>query len=716
MAWNIHWQMQFASFLGNAYTLNIYDNNYTGSIVSLTPAEDPFTTQETSNTDPFTAIRSSTGYIRIIVDNWNIVQQIAATSPLSRFVRLIKGTNNIVWQGFIQPKTFDQPTSQYIWQVEFPVKSVLAVMEDVDFVYNTYEGMTFLKDTNIIDLCFSILFDGSGITNYVQDKRFQTMGDGGIWMMPSPTEWTYQMEATLPDDAVSVRRSKGYYFFNVVETFVTEDVIIDGDNTYRKMSLGKVKDALEAVLKIECLTIYEEGNRYYFLLAGENKVWLEGTRPNVDIYSGLTIINDNQRLSHSKTYESVKITCQKEDSVYKLFIMPTTVVNGALVSKFTYSDSEYKIQIHNPSDRHSEEIFNYTKVEDVDIPGNTITTSISDFAYFRFASYKGIDAGIGAAPTAFIDYSGNLTSGVYVKPFKPEWRSLRGIGESSAYTVKAKIPPTCKQLCIYSELTLRSLIGFPGDAEHNNTTLYISIKNNGQYLNDAYGQWNSNRVLIPVTFSGDGKVITNIPNAWVNYNHFGNQGFYFTTEGRTGEVEISIVAGPELVLNTLEVYPRNYFPEFNLYNNFSEQEFENIYQKTNTNPASQDKSYTFKNFCNRFSNLSPSHMMAALQGANDTYYNFGYAYKWSFSVYDEETGTTTRYGIKPEEYLINKMAAYFFSPREILKIDSRTAVSRLNVYTLNGKSYIPIITKNTWVDDIQEVTFIEVLPEYTPTF
>ena len=62
------------------------------------------------------------------------------------------------------------------------------------------------------------------------------------------------------------------------------------------------------------------------------------------------------------------------------------------------------------------------------------------------------------------------------------------------------------------------------------------------------------------------------------------------------------------------------------------------------------------------------------------------------------------------------MAAYFFSPREILKVDSRTAVSRLNVYTLNGKSYIPIITKNTWVDDIQEVTFIEVLPEYTPTF
>jgi hypothetical protein len=109
-------------------------------------------------------------------------------------------------------------------------------------------------------------------------------------------------------------------------------------------------------------------------------------------------------------------------------------------------------------------------------------------------------------------------------------------------------------------------------------------------------------------------------------------------------------------------------------------------------------------------------MMAALQGANDTYYNFGYAYKWSFSVYDEETGTTTRYGIKPEEYLINKMAAYFFSPREILKVDSRTAVSRLNIYTLNGKSYIPIITKNTWVDDIQEVTFIEVLPEYTPTF
>ena len=69
----IHWQVKFRSLRAQTlYTVNVYDNSYTGSPVQLTGAAQPFETSEDNDDDFFAPIRTQSGYLRIVdtgVDN-----------------------------------------------------------------------------------------------------------------------------------------------------------------------------------------------------------------------------------------------------------------------------------------------------------------------------------------------------------------------------------------------------------------------------------------------------------------------------------------------------------------------------------------------------------------------------------------------------------------------------------------------------------------------
>ena len=49
MAWVKHWQCCFKSFNGTQYAVNVYDQDYSGDVVQLIGAEEPFITQETDD-------------------------------------------------------------------------------------------------------------------------------------------------------------------------------------------------------------------------------------------------------------------------------------------------------------------------------------------------------------------------------------------------------------------------------------------------------------------------------------------------------------------------------------------------------------------------------------------------------------------------------------------------------------------------------------------
>ena len=150
MAWNIHWQCCFQSFGGTQYAVNIYEQNYSGSIVQLTGASEPFVTQEDDDDDIFKPIRVQTGYLRVIDYDGTLMESIIPSNNTEKLVRLIQGTytgtwpngsfsgSTIKWQGFLQAQAYTQPWEYNASMIEFPVKSLLGVMEDASIgTYNT---------------------------------------------------------------------------------------------------------------------------------------------------------------------------------------------------------------------------------------------------------------------------------------------------------------------------------------------------------------------------------------------------------------------------------------------------------------------------------------------------------------------------------------------------------------------------------------------------
>ena len=65
----IHWQVKFKTLRGGkVMTLSIYDMIYEGEPILLKGGAEPFTTEEDSDDDPFTPIRTQTGKISIVDD------------------------------------------------------------------------------------------------------------------------------------------------------------------------------------------------------------------------------------------------------------------------------------------------------------------------------------------------------------------------------------------------------------------------------------------------------------------------------------------------------------------------------------------------------------------------------------------------------------------------------------------------------------------------
>lgn len=128
------WQMTFAALDDTIYTAYIYDEGWTGSVTSLTPSANPFETQENMDEDAFIPVRTSTGYIRFIVEDLSIIDQIMCNEVDGRYVALTTGTNEtVVWQGYIQAQSFNCRWISAPYEIEFPLVSCLGVLANMPY-------------------------------------------------------------------------------------------------------------------------------------------------------------------------------------------------------------------------------------------------------------------------------------------------------------------------------------------------------------------------------------------------------------------------------------------------------------------------------------------------------------------------------------------------------------------------------------------------------
>ena len=78
------------AFDNTLYTVSIYTEDTVSSVTELTPAAIPFETQENNDNNAFIPVRTSTGYLRFVVTDLSIINEIMCTKVDGRYVTLTK--------------------------------------------------------------------------------------------------------------------------------------------------------------------------------------------------------------------------------------------------------------------------------------------------------------------------------------------------------------------------------------------------------------------------------------------------------------------------------------------------------------------------------------------------------------------------------------------------------------------------------------------------
>lgn len=134
MAKTIHWTVPFQSLKGCRYTVNIYDDDYTGTPEVLTAAEQPFSTDEESGEDFFTPVRGQNGTLRVIDYDGTLLPAIIPANNTARPVILVRHTDNVdtvEWQGFIGCENYSQTYQSTAQEIDLNLLSALQAMDSV---------------------------------------------------------------------------------------------------------------------------------------------------------------------------------------------------------------------------------------------------------------------------------------------------------------------------------------------------------------------------------------------------------------------------------------------------------------------------------------------------------------------------------------------------------------------------------------------------------
>ena len=118
---------------GTTYTVTV--GGGTGTAVPLMGGAEPFVTEETADEDPFTNIRTQSGYIRIL-DNgkdangnaWDWHDIIPQTDT-SRPVSLTDGNGNTLWFGYMQAQNFGSQLYGNPQEREFPIQCPITILK-----------------------------------------------------------------------------------------------------------------------------------------------------------------------------------------------------------------------------------------------------------------------------------------------------------------------------------------------------------------------------------------------------------------------------------------------------------------------------------------------------------------------------------------------------------------------------------------------------------
>ena len=139
MDWYKRYRIPFQALDGTQYMVYIMEQT-DGTLVTLTPSDNPFTTQADISDDIFTPIRYQTGYIRVVDTDGTLLEQLIPNNNTEKMVVLKEGTwdssfttftdGSVKWQGFLCAEALTQPWDSVV-VIEIPVQSVMSALMSV---------------------------------------------------------------------------------------------------------------------------------------------------------------------------------------------------------------------------------------------------------------------------------------------------------------------------------------------------------------------------------------------------------------------------------------------------------------------------------------------------------------------------------------------------------------------------------------------------------
>lgn len=349
MAWYKRYQIPFKS-LDRVTQYMVYILEQTdGSLVTLQGADAPFETQEDSNDSIFTPFRDQTGTLRVIdnTPDGNLLATLMPKTNTEKQVRLVRGTWDssmttftdgiTLWTGYLCAEAFTQPWENVAKVVEFPVKSMLAALDDIEIPVNLAS-----QDVRIAKL-FESALDAVGIFP----------GYFVIGGLTAPVDDFLMAYVQMP-------------------AFFTEEEINNQGDSFQQLIGNSYKSALSSIMQLYGLCLRESGNILYMvkydtpgyndsltlaaftaaqfrlIAAGTTQTPYPGEISSLNLLETVKFVSNHSINGFLQGARSAQVILDVIDKLSLHINLPQTTEDSSTVDVVTVTNGSVKVQPHAP--------------------------------------------------------------------------------------------------------------------------------------------------------------------------------------------------------------------------------------------------------------------------------------------------------------------------------------------------------------------------------
>ena len=193
MARYLGWTIPFVSLNGTSCRIDIYDEDYHGSATTLQGADNPIEWNESDDDDLLSVVRTKTGYIRVIEENYGDLNALYPKTDTEKFVVFYYG-GYVYFTGYMQALAFNADWRQEPRVIEFPIQSPLAVAKGLHL---SQPSDLFVSVGNLLyDACQKLNAGvyGADITNIILPESIYIPSSG---QYSTPFDVTWRMSSLV---------------------------------------------------------------------------------------------------------------------------------------------------------------------------------------------------------------------------------------------------------------------------------------------------------------------------------------------------------------------------------------------------------------------------------------------------------------------------------------------------------------------------------------